>query len=228
MHTALSRLDQLTPQRRGPLDDIEKNELVIFDFDGTLIEIDGLRFLILCFAVFLPFRSIAALAKLVSSDRRNKSEVIIPILLKGLSEKMVERIIKPYIWLCRLKKRPILEDLLVSARNSGRPVLIATASPVFAVRGIFENVPVLGYDLISKEGRYTGLAANRQPFGHRKSEQISAYAAAIGLSIGECYTDSCTDIPMLLLAKRAFLVGKDGKPRPWIKQEVEIRREQCC
>jgi len=121
-------------------------------------------------------------------------------------------------------------DLIEEHRNSGRIVVIVSASPEEIVAPLGEY---LGVDrviasraLIDDDGRYTGEMAF-YAYGSNKARAMQDLAAAEGIDLAAsyAYSDSATDLPMLEVVGHPVVVNPDRELlRVAREREWEVRR----
>ncbi|MGI5484898.1 HAD family hydrolase [Streptomyces lavendofoliae] len=109
------------------------------------------------------------------------------------------------------------QDLLQRHREAGRPLVLVTASsqvvaePMAAVLGI-EHVIATRPEV--RRGRYTG-AVESYPYAQGKATAMRALAASHGWNLERsyAYSDSYTDMPMLLTVGHPCAVNPDRRLR---------------
>ena len=84
--------------------------------------------------------------------------------------------------------------------------LVLSASPEFLLQPIVESLGVRGL-LGTNMNRFTGEIVGENCRGQAKVDRLQAEYAPF--SVGRAYSDSLSDIPMLLLAREAFIVKKE-------------------
>ena len=206
-------------------DPTQRNELALFDLDGTLSRRDTfLAFLIFCllrrmrrWVRVMPLGIGVALH--LSGFKTNTWLKVwfLRHILSGLSRPEVDRLAAAFV--SRLMSNGLLREGLAAIRAErarGRHLVLATASPDLYV------VPLaraLGFDDVictrvawSEAGLMSGELADGNCYGPGKLEKVHAYLAARGsASIASVFTDHRSDLDLLALAAEPRLVNPDRR-----------------
>ncbi|HBG05056.1 MAG TPA: hypothetical protein DDY22_05765 [Geobacter sp.] len=185
---------------------------LVFDFDGTITTRDTTRLLIYELLRLRPLKSplIAfILAKLLlnrspESIQTSKNRCI-GELIKGLPHEAVESSLMRFSNKVMLLFRPELVKIIEDNLSLGNEVILASASPAFALKYLFS-----GYDLtiiateFSKCGVFfTGSTVNGSCFGKNKANAVREYLELnAGSGVIECaWSDSISDFPVMMMAE---------------------------
>jgi phosphoserine phosphatase len=115
---------------------------------------------------------------------------------------------------------------LMEIKNKGYAIFIASASPVFAIRLVIPDIPILGHDYQIKNKKYTGKTNNKMPIRQEKLKQLIEHINRMGSSeIEIAFSDSICDAPLLNYAKKSYLI-KINKIEIWRKNS-EIKQSKC-
>jgi HAD superfamily phosphoserine phosphatase-like hydrolase len=194
--------------------------VILFDFDGTLTKTDTTKFLIISLFSY-RIRSIGKLIGwlckrgLTADVLQNEKNKIIGELLRGCTLDNAEK----RLWLFKLMvqwtQRKKMWNKLYNLKKKNYKIVIATASPSFAVKILFDaEILVIGTEYEVNEGRYSGKIAGKPCYGDAKAMAVKRFLADSGCSQALlAVSDHCSDIPLLLCARRAFLL-KNSKLVP--------------
>lgn len=187
---------------------------MLFDFDGTLTTRDTTRYLIKSLLRLRPslvFVVAPRLLGMLSMRFRNKLPQAskyrcIGRLLRGLSPQEVQPAMISFAAAARPLFRTWLMAVLDDHRRHGRGILIVTASPQLAVEPLFpeEDIEVIGAEFLMADGRFSGELKGIGCYGEAKSEALARWLAGRedGVVISEAWSDSLSDIPVMLMAAR--------------------------
>ena len=189
---------------------------VVFDFDGTLTQTDTTKYLLTALLIERPYR----LGYIIPPFFRYWSKKISPqefklqvisSLLHNLHQQRAENIgrrfatfVKPFLRTDIVKKTH--EHL-----KEKQTVIIATASPRFAVECVFLNqeICVLGTEFELIDGKYSGKCL-ANCYGVEKARGLQKLLFERGLERLVCaYSDHYSDLPLLEMADQALLVYPD-------------------
>ena len=141
---------------------------------------------------------------------------LIGILIEGLSEKEVKKICCDF---ARKSKAVIRNDLWRQIDRNiklGRKVLVVTASLQMAVDEVFEGteVNVIGTKFEMLYGRFTSNVDGLKCYGPNKVTAIRFWEKSqIGeVKYLEAWSDSISDLPMMLLSPKRFWICPPGIP----------------
>jgi len=120
---------------------------------------------------------------------------------------------------------PYARGLIAWHRSLGRPVVLATTTPVDLVSSLAER---LGFDDVvatryaERDGAYTGSLAGEFVWGRGKLAAVRAWAASAGVSLKDsyAYSDSFYDLPLLSAVGHPVAVNPD----PRLLAAATIRR----
>lgn len=179
------------------------------DFDGTLTRRDTTRDLILALLLERPWllaSTAPALLAMVFSrsgeDLQSAKNRCLCRLFKGLSERCLSRVVKRYTNRVNPLLRPDLLKILEEAENH---IVIVTASPDFMVRSVFaeKSLTVIGSQFHIVGGVFTGELVRPPCYGQDKTYWVKQWCQSQGdVSFLEAWSDSPSDIPMMMLAKK--------------------------
>lgn len=110
--------------------------------------------------------------------------------------------------------RPEAQALLDMHSEAGRDVYIISASPVEIVSELARELEIqggLGTESEIVDGCYTGRLAAPFCYGEGKAEHIRKLAGERGYDLAHCYaySDSASDLPMMLLVGHPVAVNPD-------------------
>lgn len=195
-----------------------RGETIVFDFDKTLTTTDTIKFLVLC---LLPHR-ILALPSIVKHFIRYKhgkesaetmKHSIIGALIKGRSDESMTINLRLFKMLVCLIKRKNIYAIMMRHLHRKDTVIIATASPHFAVSFLFKDFDlyVLGSNYYKNNDLYTGQVCRPIPFGKQKAILLQAFLSEINAnSINTAYSDSKSDLPLLNMACESYFIDPKG------------------
>lgn len=193
---------------------MRRRVVAVFDFDGTLTFVDTVKLLAVALLITAPWRLGAVLrvacqwmsAEKPASEVKNR-------LLGCLVRDRGLRSVTPSLELFRLGSavfyRRDVWGLLRAHVASGDVVLVATASPAFAVEHLLGRlgVPVVGTEFAVRGGAYTGELASAECRGEEKLRRVTAYLKALGVDqIDVAYSDDRSDEPLMRHAARSVWV----------------------
>ncbi len=191
----------------------------LFDFDGTLIKCDST----LPFAAELlrhrPWRLAPALlpatAVRLSREANTRQAAkceFLGRLLRGLSIEAASNVAASVALKLQRDRQYVAMSRLEELTLQGNSVLVVSASPTVLLRAFFAGLPgvrVVGTDFEVVRGIYSGEVLGVPCFG---SSKVSAIGLVLGAepSIQECWSDSESDLPMMMLARRRYWVATRG------------------
>lgn len=191
--------------------------VVIFDFDGTLTTTDTTKFLFLSLLLYRPFsfQTVLDFLKCSKKDKFNlqmqKYKTTANLIDGCKSESLKKR-----QWLFKILSKVYFRKNVVRIMQEsiakGDTVIIATASPTFAVQEIFSKVKIIGTEFFCQNGIYQNKTIEKICYGEKKAEMVIDYVKQANLSdVESVYSDDNSDMPLFSLAKNAFMVTKDSK-----------------
>lgn len=187
---------------------------VAFDFDGTLTMSDTTKYLIVQLMRGSPTRCLGVFLRAVQ-HRRHVQEAkiaIISSLIKNRTASSILNGLKPFVRSVRRRLRQSAVDILNGHLVSGDYVIIATASPDFAIGPVFDDprVHVVATGFSQRNGVFTGELETPVCYGNQKAEMVRQHLEASGLNkLDAAYSDHLSDGPLLAMAKEAVLVAPD-------------------
>lgn len=194
---------------------ISENRIAIFDFDGTLTVTDSTKFLLLSLIIYKPFLIKKLYHFFLENDKQSirfqmNKAAIIGDLIKNCSPKTLKKRLWFYKFLVGLTYRRELLAKLSNYRNQNYSIIIATASPTFAIRILFPNdTVVIGTEFSMKQNLYTGQTCEKVCFGQNKADAVSMYLKKRNITQAEiAFSDHSSDLPLLRCAKSAYIVQK--------------------
>ncbi len=195
--------------------------VAVFDYDGTLIKIDSTKLIIILCFLLSPYRFIKLYIEYLKNNK-NKciSEYILSNTIKGKKYYQVMYVFSIYKIICKKCINRIVLKKLLEIKRQGYSIIIASASPVFAIKLIFPNIIILGHDYQIINNIYTGKTNNKMPIKQEKLKQLIEYINRLGFNeIEIAYSDSINDEPLLNYANKSYLIKK-GKIEVW-KEKYE-------
>jgi phosphoserine phosphatase len=182
--------------------------LVVFDFDKTLTyddtlygfykEIGGNHFLFPVKRLLLFLSAIMFKLNIISNDHLKR--VGVWLFLKGRSRFEIDRAAS--IYATKIKLNKIYQEIFLKKPCQTR--LVVSASYEEYLKYIFPEDQVIGAQLNYDNNVVKGLKRNM--FGSQKSEFLEAKGNP---NIDEFYTDSYTDLPLMNISNKNFLVQGD-------------------
>lgn len=192
----------------------------IYDFDGTITTKDTTILLLVSLLKMRPWRFFGLtwflFRMLVASDNVSKQgykNKAIGYLLKGLNSMRLNGALKDFRNKVKSHYRPSVLISIDKAIQDGCTVLIVTASPSFAIRECFSDLPVIviGTEFEKLENVYTGLLKSENCYGHEKVNRLNEWASfnKTVLNVQSAWGDHLSDFDMLSLsANRYWVAGK--------------------
>jgi HAD superfamily phosphoserine phosphatase-like hydrolase len=189
--------------------------VVLFDFDNTLTKTDTTKFLLLSLMFYRPFSFLKAI-HLLRKSRYNKEKLqgvkveIIGSLIGGYSVNSLKKRLRVYTFLTKLTYQKFMVDILKRFVHDQYHVIIATASPTFAIADLFgKNVIVIGTEFVIKNDLYTGQVQGEPCFAESKACMVNEYLKNNNFTdVEAAYSDDEIDKPFLLLARESYIVSK--------------------
>jgi phosphatidylglycerophosphatase C len=193
---------------------------VIYDFDGTITTKDTTILLLVSLLKIRPwrffgltwflFRMLVASENVSKQGYKNKA---IGYLLKGLNSMCLNNALKDFRNKVKFHYRSSVLSSIDKAIKDGYTVLIVTASPSFAIRDCFSDLPVIviGTEFEKHENIYTGILKSENCYGHEKVNRLNEWATLNKtiLNVQSAWTDHLSDFDMMsLAANRYWVAGK--------------------
>ena len=201
------------------------NDVIVFDLDGTLLDGDSTGVWIRRGLLKFPLRSFIAMLTLPITlpmlafikTRHRAAGFLIWLASKGMSEGDLKASFKSFAEKIGtdgfvLNWRQAGLDLVRQYQESGDEVVIVTAAPEWLASSLFETldleVAVIGSTLKPRRGGWTG----DEPCSHEaKCSRLKE--RGYGEHWAAAYTDSPDDIPLLMRAKRPYVVNCHRKAK---------------
>lgn len=196
-------------------------DVAIFDFDGTLTRTDTIKFLVFSLLVFKPYKA-PELIQLIYRYLRKKLSIqelkvqVIGTLIKQSSLKGVNKSLCIYQWLVNKFLRKDIWQRLYYHIERGDLVIIASASPDFAVTSVLKRwaisqVFIIGTEYVINNGKYTEELNSEVCFGEEKAKRIKAFLSENNLrSVKWAYSDDYSDAPILKMASNVIWVNHNN------------------
>ncbi|PKD43247.1 haloacid dehalogenase-like hydrolase [Rhodohalobacter barkolensis] len=185
-----------------------KEQMIVFDFDKTLTEKDTLfgfyRSVHKENFSFLIRRTIhlgaAFIYKLGIINNDQLKKIGVSLFLSGMPVSKLKIMAKEYIGDIKLNQ-VYYHDFLNAPKQ--KRVIISASFEIY-LKELFPEEIVVGSLLKIKKGTIVGL--DRNMYGIRKRN----YLMSIGINEIDClYTDSYSDLPLMKMSKKIFLVKND-------------------
>lgn len=194
---------------------------VLMDFDGTITTRDTTRYLLVELLKRRPWRAHALIGLVAARFSGDASKLqyqknrCIGTLLAGMGEGELQLVVDAF----HARVRPLFRASVVGELNgairNGCGVLIVTASPEFAVEGLFRAIGAacIGTRYETTSGRYTGELEGTPCYGDAKVPAVwgALPRGAERPQVIAAWSDSLSDMPMMLLAERRYWVSSDPK-----------------
>lgn len=195
---------------------------VFFDIDGTLHKEDIFLEFIKCSikerllnsVIFLPIIFISFLIYLVNTKGKFGLNLILFFLFLGISESQLGTLTEKFCKSFSLKMTPFDNALkqLEFHKANGDQVIFISGTPVEFIKQIYPsffnttNFEVIGS--ITRRNFGSFYLDERCIYKNKKTMLNNRFNAVLNFSHG--YSDSLSDLPILTLCDKAYLVDKDG------------------
>ena len=195
---------------------------VFFDIDGTLHKEDIFLEFIKCsikerllnLVIFLPIIFISFLIYLVNTKGKFGLNLILFFLFLGISESQLGTLTEKFCKSFSLKMTPFDNALkqLEFHKANGDQVIFISGTPVEFIKQIYPsffnttNFEVIGS--ITRRNFGSFYLDERCIYKNKKKMLNNRFNAVLNFSYG--YSDSLSDLPILTLCDKAYLVDKDG------------------
>lgn len=195
---------------------------VFFDIDGTLhkedIFLEFIKFSIkerlLNFVIFLPIIFISFLIYLSNTIGKFGLNFILFFLFLGISESKLNTLTEKFCKSFSLKMTPFDNVLkqLEHHKVNGDKVIFISGTPVEFIKKIYPgffnttNFQVIGSITCRKFASF--YLNERCIYNNKRTMLKTRFNSVLNFSHG--YSDSLSDLPILTLCDKAYLVNKDG------------------
>lgn len=205
-------------------------KLVVFDLDGTLVDADCAQDWLL----FLKQKEVSGIEQaIVNCDKHMDlyevgnmdmtlymADWLKPLL--GMSKQELADLAKEFSqdWIMPKLFRQV-NDLITEYKQQEAQLVIVSASPDFLVQAVAEHLAIphaIGIETVFENGALTDKT--HEPYSFKKGKVWALQAwwqqqqQNIGFStliIDEAYSDSINDLPLLVMATKAFVVNPDKR-----------------
>ena len=188
-------------------------DLMLVDFDGTLIRRDSTRWMVELLLRKRPWRMLWVLPELRMLFRGADENTLqaakvrcVGKLLESLAEKNLGTVQGKYRRRSLNALRSELAEHMATEGAEGTMILVATASPRFLVAAAIGDRAdaVLGTEFAQSNGRFLRTLAQPQCHGPHKPHQIQSWLKAqpTPYRITEAWSDSRSDQPMMSMAEK--------------------------
>jgi len=178
---------------------------IVFDFDKTLTDRDTLigfykivnenNLLFKIKKTILIFFSVLYKIKIIGNDHLKK--VGVALFLVGVQKSIIEDKSREYAK--NIKLNNIYYEHFLNTPRENR--IIASASFEIYLKEIFPSDKIYGSQLSYENGKIKGLEKNM--FGREKMEKLLESGIT---KINTVYTDSYSDLPIMEMAEKVFLI----------------------
>lgn len=189
----------------------------VYDFDGTIYNGDSTRDFVFYLIKkyprvirYMPAFVFAAMKYRFGIISKTKMKETLYRFLNSFDDGEIDKIVNDF-WDSHKKN---IYDWYYKKKKSSD--VIISASPRFLLRHICDelNVKLICSEVDKKNGDYIGLNC----FGEEKVSRF--YKEYPGATIDEFYSDSKSDMPLAKLAKKAYLVKRNGEIIEWLAEPV--------
>jgi HAD superfamily hydrolase (TIGR01490 family) len=160
------------------------------------------------------------------------------IMRHAVEDAIVERTTRFFHEEVRALIRPRALEAIASHRAQGHRVYLLTTSSTYLTSLIAEELGIDGYlcnRLEVVDGRFTGRLYLPVCYGEGKVVHAQRLLDELGVAIDECvfYTDSYSDLPMLLAVGRPVAVNPDlrlqryARRRGWAIEDWSMKRDRA-
>jgi len=205
-------------------------KLIVYDFDKTLYDgdssIDFWIFLHLrrpWLILFTPVYLAAALFYLFGWTSFHKLKETLFIGINLMSKKSLSRVVDRFWRHAHRRVFPWVKDRLAEQKTNRHTLVCISASPEFLLD---KTVNQLGFELliatrfVHKKRRISHFIDGENCKGEEKIRRLekSPYSQKAGYRLCEAYSDSLSDLPLLISAEKSFIILK-GAISPFEKPE---------
>lgn len=215
---------------------MNQQKYAFFDFDNTLAKGDSVvPFLLFCIShhyasVFHLIKTIAAW----SAYHIRRSQNYIPVkevtfsFLKGKEQEEIDQICKEFVDVVLSKKLyPAGISEIKQLKGEGYKIYLVSASSDLYMKHIVRILPVdhvLATECEISDGRYTGKMGINCKGEEKKQRILNALQQLPNREYCVCYGDSQSDIPMLALGKKQYIVNPRGSTLKKMLPTAEIKK----
>lgn len=206
-------------------------KIAVFDFDGTLTRTDTIKFLLASLLLWRPLK-ISVLCLFFSRlfwgkiDIQQFKSIAIGLLIQNKTPVQVNAMMGIYRNLAARYFRLPTTQQFSALEGQGYRMVIATASPDFAVKSVYagRSVEVIGTQYAVQAGKYTGKLWGKVCLGQEKARRLVEHLGTTQ-RIEIAFSDGGSDTPLLEMAQKAFLVDTRGALLKWEKG-APLRRSE--
>ena len=198
----------------------DKKQLAIFDFDGTLINIQSADYFCLIVALFeLKIKSLLKIifyksiffriySKFIKSNQNVKYKIL--QLIKGVSHDKLIKFSKFYSYFLKSRRILKVQEILDEHIKKGDEVVIISAGYGIYLREFFKdkNVFIIASEFDFSDSIFNGSLENKDCLGENKIVYLKEKFNLNSYSKVYAYTDHMSDIPLLLIADYRFIISK--------------------
>ena len=209
----------------------------LFDFDSTLTCKDTTRHLLFELVKLRPWKVLHLIGLVVTRVAGSAAQFqfaknrCIGACVKGLSQERLAVACNRF----HQRVRPLLRaDILQRARDchaSGMQVVVVTASPEFAVTPLFEGEDFwcVGSRYSQTRGLHDGSLDGPPCYGEHKLPALRARHVDVTDDVVEAWSDSISDLPMMMLAAKRFWVCRSAEWPEILRVDPDgIRVQSTC
>ena len=186
---------------------------LVFDFDGTITTRDTTRLLIYELLRLRPYKLpfiVFILAKLLFNRSpeliQTSKNNCIGELIKGQTYEAIEPSLVRFSNCVMILYRQELIEAIVENINIGNKVIIASASPDFALNKLFSGyeLTIIATKFIYNGEFFTGATQGGSCFGKNKAKAVQEFLkkSEVSETIECAWSDSISDFPVMMLAKK--------------------------
>jgi len=200
---------------------LQKKDIVVFDFDGTLSARDcNIEFAKYCFRhsarpwLFLPLMAVAGIGRWLNPDGIWWRELI----RRFTTPEMVKNFAPDFIKMHRGERFGWSKEQVMAERAAGRTVVLISAAPDFLLPALVRDIP---FDAImcsqmepTRPWKYKYLC-----WGANKVRALDDWAKAKKYipRVVRCYSDSRSDMPLMEIAAEQV----------WVDRKTGLRKASC-
>jgi phosphatidylglycerophosphatase C len=184
-------------------------EVVLFDYDGTLVRRDSTRFLVLALVQLRPWLAPRAALGIASlrlarspSALQERKCALVGALTRGLDADAIRPALTAAAVRMGREAHPKAMAALYQHADTGRRVVVVSASAGFYLRHALAplGIEVVATEFEVRDGRFTGGVSGSICYGDSKPSAIRALLGT-NATIVDAWSDSLSDLPMMLMAR---------------------------